>query len=71
MKTYARETDDGGAEIGVVVDGAYVPLASAAGYRVDQLKERAEQLGDVEKQASGTRSSSRKKATDDDAGKEG
>lgn len=67
METYARQTESGRVEIGVIVDSAYVPLATADDWRVAQLVENAKARGDVKKASR----SKTNKADDGEAGKEG
>ncbi len=42
LAVIAQSTDDDGVALGVTLDGTFVPLVEVAGFRVAQLKERAE-----------------------------
>ena len=71
MDTYVRETADGGVDFGVIVEGAYVPLAKLTGDRVTSLVENAVNRGDVVESKTTSGKGSKGKSGGSEAGEEG
>lgn len=71
MDVYGRQTADGGAELGVVVDGHYVALAKTDAGQFAGLVENAKQRGDKVPKASASKGGAKDKAKTDKAGEEG